>query len=81
PKYDALSYCWGDTLQISTIEVDGRSVEVSKNLAEALFNAGLEVGDHIWADAICIDQSNLYEKSYQIMRMGQIYSQAEQTVV
>lgn len=70
-----------DILQLAATEIDGKQVNFSKNLAEALFYADLEAGDLIWADAICIDQANLYEKSYQIMRMGQIYSKAEHTVV
>ena len=29
-----------------------------------------------WADAICINQQNNYEKSHQVRMMGSIYSQA-----
>jgi hypothetical protein len=35
----------------------------------------------IWIDAVCIDQSNNEEKSWQVERMGSIYSWATSTLI
>lgn len=35
----------------------------------------------IWIDAVCIDQSNNEEKSWQVERMGSIYSRAFSTLI
>lgn len=37
--------------------------------------------EHLWIDAVCIDQSNRIEKALQIPLMGQIYSNAELVIV
>ncbi|KAI1100557.1 HET-domain-containing protein [Jackrogersella minutella] len=81
PEYFALSYCWGDSLNQSPIEVDGEIIYVSRNLAAALRHSGFHPGTLIWADAICIDQHNVNEKAHQIRLMGLIYSKAQATAV
>ncbi|KAH7410679.1 heterokaryon incompatibility protein-domain-containing protein [Cadophora sp. MPI-SDFR-AT-0126] len=35
----------------------------------------------IWADALCIDQSNLEEKSHQVKEMAQIYKTAKRVLI
>jgi hypothetical protein len=35
----------------------------------------------MWIDAICIDQSNLKERSFQVKQMRKIYHQAIRTVI
>ena len=45
PTYAALSYAWGDATQRSIIECNGKSISITKSLAEALkafrsFSAG-----------------------------------------
>jgi hypothetical protein len=35
----------------------------------------------LWADAICIDQTNLDERGEQVQIMGQIYAQAERVLI
>ncbi|KAI1371174.1 HET-domain-containing protein [Hypoxylon crocopeplum] len=81
PKYNALSYCWGDPTPGSPIEIDGRLILVSKNLETALRNLELELRDLLWVDAICINQNDLVEKTHQVGRMDRIYSQAHRTIV
>lgn len=74
----------GDTVDREVIEeilVNGQPVSVGSNLAAGLrairdwHNDG---GDEfVWADAICIDQSNYHERGYQVAIMGEIYSNAD----
>jgi hypothetical protein len=35
----------------------------------------------LWIDAICIDQENMEERSFQVQRMGRIYHAARQVVI
>ncbi|RSL83701.1 hypothetical protein CEP51_004342 [Fusarium floridanum] len=80
PKYAALSYLWGDPEDQEIITVQGHKAGVRKNLAAALSRlrrgqSSLET-DYLWADAICIDQTNHAERSQQVQLMGRIYSSA-----
>ncbi|KAK4493624.1 hypothetical protein PRZ48_014342 [Zasmidium cellare] len=77
-EYDALSYCWGDPNPQQTILVHNREVEIGPSLESALRH--LRYPDCeliIWADALCIDQSNTAEKNHQVGQMGLVYSGAQ----
>ncbi|OAL03178.1 HET-domain-containing protein, partial [Phaeosphaeriaceae sp. SRC1lsM3a] len=80
PDFQALSYCWGKDLGKAEIWVSGTKLNVSTNLEAALRSSGVAVGTRIWVDAICINQNDLYEKSYQVKMMGQIYSKAKKVI-
>lgn len=87
PFYVALSYVWGDPSITTPIIVNGESVWVTTNLKAALqrfpslwgfptlnyFPAWLSNICYIWADALCIDQSNLPERNSQVQLMERIY--------
>ena len=83
--YVALSYCWGDARITRVIIVNGRSLDVTVNLEAALRQLRdshcIKQGFKIWADAICIDQSNLEERGQQVGRMRDIYSLARHVVI
>ncbi|KAI0114388.1 heterokaryon incompatibility protein-domain-containing protein [Nemania sp. FL0031] len=78
PEYIALSYAWGDESVVSTISVNGESVQVRTNLAQAL--ASIRDSDavaYLWADAICINQQDDKEKSSLVQHMGEIFANAK----
>ncbi|KAI9773690.1 MAG: hypothetical protein M1840_006964 [Geoglossum simile] len=82
PTYEALSYTWGDHSATAPILVNGFELQVTVNLFRALQR--LRKGGEkrvLWVDALCIDQSNLTERSEQVPRMRSIYQRAEQVVV
>lgn len=60
--------------------MNGQTIQVTTNLASALRHirdTGVrEVLDSFWADAICIDQHNLGEKTHQVQLMGSLFSKA-----
>lgn len=72
----------GDATPCRRIFVDGRVVHLTRNLYEGLRR--IFVGDTgqlpIWVDAVCIDQSNVDERSNQMARMSQIYSNATEVI-
>jgi len=74
-SYEALSYSWGSPNKNRTASVNGKALVITENLYWALYH--LRIGDQsrtLWIDAICIDQSNLSEKSHQVSFMGEIFS-------
>jgi Heterokaryon incompatibility protein (HET) len=82
PTYEALSYTWGDHSVTALIQVNGIELQITLNLFRALQR--LRKGRKkrvLWVDALCIDQSNLAERSEQVPRMRSIYQRAERVVV
>lgn len=82
PKYEALSYCWGDPKDTLSIFCDGYVMKVTKNLYSFLTTHRYPVGSRtLWTDAICIDQSNDLERGAQVRIMDQIYAKAVRVLV
>ena len=71
-------------LNIKNKEEDG-ILYIQRNLFEGLCQISKSVSaestHYVWADAVCIDQDNLSERSSQVAMMGSIYSSAEKVVV
>lgn len=86
-KYTALSYTWGsqDNPQSIIIEDPANecwSISVTRNLFIALDHIRAENETRtLWIDAICIDQNNIPERSYQVQRMREIYGGAAEVLV
>ena len=81
-RYTCLSYEWGPEQPTREILVNGKTCTIRENLWQFLHTARrYGFMDHLWIDAICINQSDLKEKSSQVKRMGVIYRNSLQTVV
>lgn len=81
PIYEALSYVWGSSELRSSIMLQGVATEVTVNLKLALQH--LRRSDQpriLWADAICINQTDTAERNHQVAQMGDIYSSATAVV-
>lgn len=82
PLYTALSYTWGDAKHSCNIFVDGTECRVSINLAFALRHLrSQKETESVWADALCINQMNVSEKTAQLFIMEDIYKDAEKVLV
>ncbi|KAH7317413.1 heterokaryon incompatibility protein-domain-containing protein [Rhexocercosporidium sp. MPI-PUGE-AT-0058] len=80
--YVALSYVWGDATIRKDISIDGADFSVTANLESALRHVrDPSVELKIWADAVCINQANKWEKAVQVDQMGDVYKLARQTVI
>lgn len=81
PEYQALSYAWGPATPTCKIMVNNQPFWIASNLASAIhYLTGF--GDvKIWIDAICINQKDCEEKSWQIEQMLHVYKQAKRVVV
>jgi hypothetical protein len=84
PSYEALSYVWGtpDPSTDIAIQCNGETIVVGNSLARALERLRLTNSTRTtWVDAICINQVDNEEKSYQVPLMGSIYSSATRVMV
>jgi hypothetical protein len=87
PEYEALSYCWGKAnVQESIIIKHPTGMNFSLAVGPNLFAALRQLRDprffkYLRVDAICINQSDLAERSRQVLLMRQIYEGAKDTRV
>jgi hypothetical protein len=83
-RYVAISYTWGSegVARQFLIKCNGKSVSISENLFTVLRK--LRHPDHevlIWADALCINQTDASERTKQVGMMGDIYSSSRETII
>lgn len=81
PAYEALSYVWGPNSQLETIQLDGHEFNVTPNLAGALRQLRGSTDRLLWIDQLCVNQTDLDERSEQVRMMGQIYSHAQKVII
>lgn len=82
-SYFALSYVWGDEHDTLPMVVNGLTFHATRNLVEALRHVTVVEPlccNGIWVDAVCINQTDNYEKSAQVAMMKDIYSGAYETL-
>lgn len=79
PAYQALSYEWGPEHPNHFININGKLFSIRTNLwdfLDILCKRKDTSGCYFWIDQICIDQTNIRERSHQVQLMGSIYSNA-----
>ncbi|KAE9375043.1 hypothetical protein N431DRAFT_406149 [Stipitochalara longipes BDJ] len=82
PVYEAISYAWGDPMARAPVIVDGKVLEVTLNLQTALKHFRYHDRSRVlWADAICINQTNIPERGYQVTQMRKIYQKAKAVLI
>jgi hypothetical protein len=82
PKYEALSYVWGDTTTRHEIIVDGVSMHITTNLGAALQSIRLSDSPRVvWIDAVCINQGDVEDRNNQVPLMSYIYQGASKVLV
>jgi hypothetical protein len=73
---------WGNETAKKTIFVDGKKFLVGQNLWDALrFLRKRANGQRYWIDAICINQTDIPERSRQLTFMPEIYARAQMVLV
>lgn len=87
PPFTALSYVWGEDADRVPIRVNGQVFQATKSLASALryvprhwkskFPGRNKTELRIWADAVCINQSDPDERAHQVQLMKGVFSGAE----
>jgi hypothetical protein len=81
PKYKALSYTWGNAKPVASLQLPEGVLGIAGNLELALrrLRSTTEV-QVLWVDAICINQDDPIERSYQVSLMKQIYGDSEECI-
>ena len=79
--YEAVSYVWGDPRSRRDVMINGITHSVTENLHGALtaFRHGHRVR-RLWADALCINQADLPERTVQVELMGPIFAGARRVI-
>ncbi|KAI0442937.1 heterokaryon incompatibility protein-domain-containing protein [Xylaria telfairii] len=82
PDFESISYCWGSEQGKRQVTCDGASLSITNSLFTGLeYFRYADRSRTLWADAICINQADVVEKSSQVLLMPHIYSQATCTLV
>jgi hypothetical protein len=87
-RYEALSYCWGDAEDPQKVVLTGpdhtqpSEMFVNKNLFTALqqFRSS-NMSRMLWIDLLCINQTDMRERTLQVELMGDIFAKAESVCV
>lgn len=84
--YSAISYCWGRLFPQIEIEVEdqygpSQGLRITAGLSNAMEHLRGEEHVLFWIDALCIDQSNVEERSREVARMAEIYSKADEVLI
>lgn len=78
PEYEAISYVWGDATVTTPMTLQGVEWPITTNLDLALRNIRDDAVEKIvWADAICVNQQDIEERSSQVPLMRDIYGKAK----
>ena len=80
--YEAISYVWGKSMPDKSIYLPSGPFGITSSLYLALRDFRHETKSRrLWADAICINQSDLAERSEQVTKMDRIYSHANSVLI
>jgi Heterokaryon incompatibility protein (HET) len=80
--YTALSYAWGYSSDRGLIVVYDIEVSVNTSLESALYHLNhASASITLWADALCINESNHTEKTEAVQKMKRVFQDATQLIV
>ena len=82
PKYETVSYCWGDAFARAKITVNCRTLEIGSS-AECVLRR-MRTCNHtrtLWIDTVCINQKDDRERGHQVALMADIYSNTIQNLI
>ncbi|KAH7138054.1 heterokaryon incompatibility protein-domain-containing protein, partial [Dendryphion nanum] len=80
--YEAISYTWGKPIMSQSLYCDDKTqIRITQSLDDALRRVRFTGHRRrLWADAVCIDQSNTKDKGVQIPRMKKIFRSAKKVL-
>jgi hypothetical protein len=81
PPFDAISYAWGDASTPECLWTSVGLLKITTSLATALRHFRLQDRPRwLWADAVCINQTDNDEKGHQVAQMSRIYRAASKVL-
>lgn len=80
-NYEAVSYVWGTDSEERPILIDGRPLAITRSAFDIIRRRrSIMFEEVIWIDQVCITQSDMGEKSSQIVMMKDIYRGAQRVM-
>ncbi|KAK3368289.1 heterokaryon incompatibility protein-domain-containing protein [Podospora didyma] len=80
--YEAISYTWGRSTEKAAVRINGRRMEVPKNVRDMLLALRLRWQPrYLWINYICVNQADNDEKIHQIQMMRRVYHYASNVLV
>ncbi|KAK3619985.1 hypothetical protein LTR56_023685 [Elasticomyces elasticus] len=80
-SYEAISYSWGSDKATKLITVNGQDCYINPSLASALRRFRYRTTTrYLWADQLCVHQTDDAEKSVQVRNMFTIFRKAERVI-
>lgn len=74
PKYETISYCWGDQSQRGSISIGDTLLDVPRSAEVVLRRMRLHDAPRmVWIDAVCINQNDIDERNQQVALMYKVY--------
>ena len=81
PEYYAVLYTWVDNKREHALLLDGQVLDVASDIAVALQHLSFFRTRYLWIDAICINQDDDAEKSWQAQARARIFQDAFKVIV
>lgn len=82
PRFEELSYVWGEPGNRGTMQLSGCTFSLFESLDAAMMRLRrTDASRVLWIDAVCINQNDKHEKTFQIPQMRRIYEEAEQVCI
>lgn len=82
PRYETISYVWGDGNTRATIQLQGIAKDVTASSERALRRFRYTDRSRIlWIDALCINQTDKEERARQVALMDEVYSNTTRNLV
>ena len=81
PQYDCVSYVWGDLGSTTSAIINQKQIPITKSLNDALRHIRSKTAVPVWADALCINQSDVDEKTRQVALMAEIYRRCSKVYI
>ena len=82
PQYDCISYVWGNLGSTRSAIVNQKDVAITGSLHEVLRHLrSKSKALTVWADALCINQTDVDEKTRQVALMAEIYRRCSKVYI
>ena len=83
PKYDTVSYWWGNDKETVSIICNGFEIQIRRTLLILLkaLKYRRNPSRYLWIDAICLNQADNDEKAVQVPLMAKIYKRASSIIM
>lgn len=81
-EYETISYSWGRSPKFRHLELDGKRGKAPCLAYRALKRMRQVCSSRfLWIDAVCINQSDLEERSQQVAMMNKVYSRSKGNLI